>query len=77
MENKIERLNKRIELLRGEGSRKDKIMVELKNKNKELIEKLATQKTKHEKSLQEEKVELDKLKKKNEYLKAQSNAVDR
>ena len=38
-------------------------MIGLQNQNKELIEKLAKQKDEHDKSLQEAKIELEKLKK--------------
>lgn len=50
-------------------------MVRLKNQNNELIKKLAKQKAEHDKSLQEAKEKLDKLKKQIEELKAQSNIM--
>lgn len=77
MKNKVEKLNKNIEQLKGESSKKNKVMVTLKNHNNELIEKLAKQKVEHDKHLQESKAELDKLKKQIKELKAQSNIVDR
>lgn len=49
----------------------------LQNQNKELIEKLAKQKVYHDKSLQESKSELEKLKKNIEELKAQSSTIER
>lgn len=77
MENKIEILNKKINYFKGYFSQKDKIIIGLQNQNKELIEKLVKQKVKHNKSLQESKIELDILKNQIEDLKAQSNIIDR
>lgn len=65
MENKIDQYKK-------DCSLKDKIVIELQNQNKILLEKLEKQKSKFEKSLIERKVELDKENKKIEYLKAQA-----
>lgn len=63
MENKIEKLNTKIQQIKGDCSQKDKMVARLHNQNKELIEKLARKNVEHDKILQESKADLETLKK--------------
>lgn len=77
MENKIDKLNKKIDQYKKDYSKKDKMIDRLQNQNKELIEKLAKQKSKHEKSLEQAKVEIKNMKKQIENLKSQATVLEK
>lgn len=76
MENKIEKLNKKLKQSKDEGTTKDKVIIRLKNKNTELMMKIVKTKGEHDQALQVAKIESDKLKKEIEKLKAQVNIED-
>lgn len=77
MENKIEKLNKKIEQFKAKATKKDKVMVRLKNWNNDLLAKIAKQKVKHDKRIQEYKDELEKLKKWVVELKAKTTKIEK
>lgn len=61
MENKIEKLSKKLQQSKGERVTKDKVFTRLKSKNIELTIKIVKTKSEHDQSLQVAKIELDKL----------------
>lgn len=71
MENKIEKLNKKLQQAKGEIATKDKIVARLKNQNAALMEQIMKIKANHEVALKISKIELLVLKSKISQLKTQ------
>lgn len=76
MENKNDKLNKKIYQYKKDYSLKYKIVFKLKNQNKDLLGKREKQNSKFEKSLTQNNVELETIRKQIEDIKAQATMID-
>lgn len=73
MKSKIKKLNKKLQQFKDEATTKDKVIINLKNQNVDLIAKIIKIKGEHDQILQLAKSEFITLKKEIEKLKTQVN----